>query len=214
MSLELQLQTWPHSSEHLRWHLVLNLRQPEVVSMHSLSFPLYCKSLCLIYKNHTKPRFCYLLKAGCISHFLPSLYLCAKSPSPAFSTDTVVTETVTFSGSGRLMQTHSLTSRLCGHFRLGYLPAEGMFSLSGDQSEHQQHPQAAHSHEYPKHHKFHQPKCALLITEMFSTAAKNPPYRYRCTCKQLLGSGAFWVVGSSGPAMCEWPFFQEASSSF
>lgn len=30
--------------------------------------------------------------------------------------------------------------------------------------------------------------------------------------KQLLSPAAFWVAGSPGPAVCEWPFFQEAPS--
>lgn len=121
-----------------------------------------------------------MLEAGCVSHFLLFFVsleeACAQSLSSALSAGTVVTGTavnVTFSGAGRLRQTHSLTSRLAGHHRLGHLLAEDMLSSSGDQSVHQQHPQAAHSQEYPKHHKFPQPKRALLVTEMFSTTAKT-----------------------------------------
>lgn len=110
------------------------------------------------------------------------------------------------------MQSHSLTSRLSGHQRLGYLLAEDVFSLSGDQSVHQQHPQAAHSHGYPQHRKFLQPKRALLVTEMFFTTAKTLHTGTDGLSKQLLSPCVFWVAGSSGPAMCEWPFFQEAPS--
>lgn len=157
-----------------------------------------------------------VLKAGCISHFLPSLHLCGLCKKPFlcilhWHSGHRGSDECHALRSGRLMQTHSLTSRLCGHLRLGYLLAEDMFSLSGDQSVHQQHPQAARSHEYPKHHK-NQPKHALLVKEMFSTTAKTLPVGTNGLSKQLLGSDAFWVAGSSGPAMCEWPFFQEAPS--
>lgn len=203
----------------LRWHLVLILRQPEVLCVRVL--PLYLfpsvANQCTWFIRTTPSLGSAVLKAGCISHFLPftSLWPVQKAPHLHPPLTQWSQRLLWMSRSQDLAGSCKPTASPRGFLDIEGLVTSLLKTCSACQGISQctssTHRQLAHMNILNIKNSLN-PNGHCLSQKCFSTTAKTLRRGTDGLIKQLPSPCAFWVAGTSDPAMCEWPYFQEAPS--